>query len=255
MIRSLTSFTVWSVIRPILMTETESPAKIEFEVVPRDKVYQVVAKQLAQRITEQMKPGDLLPPERELVKMLGVSRSSVRDAIRSLEQMGLLEPRQGIGTVVCGTGATHANSLADALGKKRKMIEELLEMREMIEPGLARRAALNAAPDEIAEMEGILDRQAVKMRAGEPGVEEDTEFHYGIAVASHNSVILKVVDVLMGSLRDTRERSLQVEGRQEKSLAGHRQILAALKRGDAEGAEAAMHQHLHEVETIVLENL
>lgn len=237
------------------MIDTESPARVEFEAVPRGKVYQAVAKQLEQRITEEMKPGDLLPPERELVKLLGVSRSSVRDAIRSLEQTGLLEPRQGIGTVVCGTVATHANSLANALVTKRKMVEELLEMREMLEPGLARRAAFHVTQDELAGMESILERQTIKMCNGDLGVEEDTEFHYSIAVASHNSVILKVVDVLMDSLRDTRERALQVEGRQEKSLAGHRRILLALRRGDADEAERAMHQHLHEVEAIVMENL
>lgn len=241
--------------RTNLMIDPESPARIEFEAVPRGKVYQAVAKQLERRITEELKPGDFLPPERELVKMLGVSRSSVRDAIRSLELMGLLEPRQGVGTVVCGTGATHANSLASTLAEKRKMIEELLEVREVLEPGLARRAARNAAPDEIANMEDILERQEAKVRSGELGIDEDSEFHYSIAVASHNSTILKVMDVLMDLLRETRERSLEVGGRQEKSLAGHRRILSALKHGDAEGAEAAMHQHLKEVGTIVLKNL
>jgi GntR family transcriptional repressor for pyruvate dehydrogenase complex len=69
---------------------------------PRHKVYQEVARQLERRITEELKPGDLLPSERELVRILGVSRDSVRNAIRTLELMGLLEPRQGVGTVVCG---------------------------------------------------------------------------------------------------------------------------------------------------------
>ena len=88
---------------------TESPAKLGFEAIPRNKVYQEVAKQLERHITEELKPGDLLPPERQLVQMLGVSRSSVRDAIRSLELKGLLEPRQGIGTVVCDPDAAPAN--------------------------------------------------------------------------------------------------------------------------------------------------
>ncbi len=237
------------------MIDTESATRVEFEAMPRGKVYQAVAKQLERRITEEMKPGDLLPPERELVKMLGVSRSSVRDAIRSLELIGLLEPRQGVGTVVCGSGATHANSLASALAERRKMIAELLDVREMIEPSLARRAALNATPMEIADMEDILARQEAKMLAGKLGIEEDSEFHYTIALASHNSAILKVIDVLMDSLRETRERSLQVKGRQEKSLAGHRRILSALKRRDAQGAETGMRQHLHDVETIVLKTL
>jgi GntR family transcriptional repressor for pyruvate dehydrogenase complex len=237
------------------MMGTESPARVGFEAIPRNKVYHEVAKQLERRITEELKPGDLLPPERELVQMLGVSRSSVRDAIRTLELKGLLEPRQGIGTVVRSPSATPANPLATALLEKRKMVAELLDVRKMIEPPLAGRAALHASRDEIADMENILVRHEAKVRRGELGIEEDSEFHYSIALASNNSAILKVVDVLMDLLRETRERSLQVEGRQEKSLAGHRRILAALKRGDAAAAEAAMRRHLQEMEDIVLKKL
>jgi len=74
-------------------------------------------------------------------------------------------------------------------------------------------------------------------------------------LASDNRVVLKVVDVLMELLKKTRERSLQVEGRQQQSLAGHRRILAALKQGDAKAAEAAMRRHLEEIENIVLQKL
>jgi GntR family transcriptional repressor for pyruvate dehydrogenase complex len=237
------------------MFETESPAKTAFEAIPRHKVYQEVARQLERRITEELKPGDLLPSERELVQMLGVSRGSVRDAIRSLELVGLLEPRQGVGTVVCGPRNPSVHPLAEALFEKRRTVEELLDVRTMIEPTLARRAALNASPDEIAEMENILARQEAKTDRGELGTDEDSEFHYSIALASKNSAILKVVDVLMDLLREIRERSLQVEGRQETSLAGHRRILFALKKGDAAAAEAAMRRHLQEVENIVLKKL
>ncbi len=233
---------------------TESPAKLGFEAIPRNKVYQEVAKQLERHITEELKPGDLLPPERQLVQMLGVSRSSVRDAIRSLELKGLLEPRQGIGTVVCSPDAA-PGPLATALLEKRKMIAELLDVRNMIEPPLAGRAALHVSRDEIAEMEEILVRQEAKVRGGELGIDEDSEFHYNVALASNNSAVLKIVDVLMDLLRETRERTLQVEGRQEKSLAGHHRILSALKRGDAGAAEAAMRRHLQEVESIVLKKL
>jgi GntR family transcriptional regulator, transcriptional repressor for pyruvate dehydrogenase complex len=246
---------MWSVLRPMPIMGTESPARIGFEAISRNKVYQEVAKQLERRIAEELKPGDLLPPERQLVQMLGVSRSSVRDAIRSLELRGLLEPRQGIGTVVCSPDAAPDNPLATALLEKRKMVADLLDMRNMIEPPLAGRAALHISRDEIAEMEEILVRQEAKVRGGNLGIEEDSEFHYSIALASNNTAVLKVVDVLMDLLRETRERTLQVERRQEKSLAGHHRILSALKRGDAAAAEAAMRQHLHEVESIVLKKL
>ena len=119
----------WSVIRPLSMLTAESSARVGFETIPRNKVYQEVARQLERRISEELKPGDLLPPERELVRMLGVSRDSVRNAIRTLEVAGLLEPRQGIGTVVCSPTAKSTYPLADVLLEKRKMVAELLEVR------------------------------------------------------------------------------------------------------------------------------
>ncbi len=239
----------------IQMLAPQSPANVGFEAIPRNKVYQEVARQLERRISEELKPGDLLPPERELVRALGVSRDSVRNAIRTLELMGLLEPRQGIGTIVCNPAAKSDNPLAAALLEKRKMVAELIDVRKMIEPPLAGRAAVHITRDAIADMEDILVRQKAKVLQGELGIEEDSEFHYAIALASDNSVILKVVDVLMDLLRETRERSLQVEGRQEKSLAGHHRILSALKLGDAVAAEAAMRRHLQEIENVVLKKL
>jgi GntR family transcriptional repressor for pyruvate dehydrogenase complex len=122
----------------------------------------------------------------------------------------------------------------------------------MLEPPLAARAAANASAEEISEMEDILLRQEKKQSRGDAAIGEDAEFHYSIALASGNSVVLKVIDTLMDLLRDTREHSLQVEGRAQKSLAGHRRILAAVKRHDAEAAKSAMRRHIEDVEEIVL---
>jgi len=228
--------------------------KSDFEVIRRSKVYEEVAKQLERLILKKLQPGDKLPSERELAEMLGVSRSSIRDAIRSLELVGLVEPRQGAGTIVRELSAESlVNPFANALKHQQELVAELLDFRKMVEPPLASRAATHAAPDEISEMEEILQRQAGKLSRGELAIAEDSEFHYGIALASGNTVVLKVLDILMDLLRDTRERSLQVVGRQEKSLAGHRRILAAIKRRDAEGAKAAMRRHIEDVEEIVLD--
>ena len=232
--------------RPILNSE--------FESVRRAKVYEEVARQIERLILKKLQPGDKLPSERELAETLGVSRSSIRDAIRSLELMGLVEPRQGAGTVVLEISTESlVNPLANTLKRKEELIGELLDFRKMLEPPLAARAASHASADEISEMEEILERQQEKLRQGESAIAEDSEFHYSIALASRNSVVLKVLDTLMDLLRDTRERSLQVEGRQQKSLAGHRRILAAIKRHDAEDAKAAMRRHIEDVEEIVLD--
>jgi GntR family transcriptional repressor for pyruvate dehydrogenase complex len=230
-----------------------APAKVEFEAIRRNKVYEEVARQIQNHILEHLKPGDVLPPERELAQRFGVSRGSVRDAIRSLELVGLLEPRQGMGTVVCEPSAEAlASPLAAVLVQKRKLVGELLDVRKIIEPPLARRAALHATAAQIEEMEQILACQGEKVERGEMAVEEDSEFHYRIALAADNSVMLRMVDVLMDMLRETRRRSLQTSGRPQKSLASHRRILAALKRHDPVASESAMLRHLEEVEHIVL---
>ncbi|MFZ3263266.1 MAG: FadR/GntR family transcriptional regulator [Terriglobales bacterium] len=235
---------------------TITPAKLELEAIPRNRVYTEVAKQLQASIVDKLKPGDMLPPERELVQRFGVSRSSIRDAIRSLEAVGLLEPRQGVGTVVRELSADAVvNPVASVLLQKRKAIDDLMDVRNIIEPALAGRAALHASREQIAELQAILKRQEEKVRRDELTTEEDSSFHYTIAVAADNSVMLKLVHVLMDLLHETRERSLQVGGRQEKSLAGHRRILAALKQGNADEAEAAMRGHLSEIQKIVLNKL
>lgn len=239
-------------------SELRVPAtvKSEFEAIRRNKVYEEVAKQIERLILKKLQPGDKLPPERELAEILGVSRCSVRDAIRSLELVGLVEPRQGAGTIVREVSANSlVNPLAAVLVRRRQLVGELLDFRKMLEPSLAARAAMHASTEEIAEMEEILRRQEEKVQRGDVAIEEDSEFHYSVAMASDNRVVLKVLDILMGLLSKTRERSLQVEGRPQKSLAGHRRILVAIKRRDAAAAESAMRRHIQDIEQIVLNKL
>jgi GntR family transcriptional regulator, transcriptional repressor for pyruvate dehydrogenase complex len=225
----------------------------DFATVRRNKVYEDVARQIERLILKKLRPGDKLPSERELAELLSVSRSSIRDAIRSLELAGMVEPRQGAGTIVREISTNSlANPLANALKRKEELMGELLDFRRILEPPLAARAATHASPEEISEMESILERQEQKLRKGESTIAEDSEFHYSVAMASGNSVVLKVLDILMDLLRDTRERSLQVEGRPQKSLAGHRKILNAIRRHDAEAAKVAMRRHIEDVEEIVL---
>ena len=218
------------------------------------KVHEEVAKQLERLILKRLKPGDKLPSQGELAEMLQVSRGSIRDAIRDLELMGLIERRQGAGTFIREISAESlVNHFANALKHRRELVSELLDFRKMLEPPLAARAATHASAEEISEMEEILQRQEEKQGQGDAAIAEDAEFHYSVAMASGNSVVLKVLDILMDLLRDTRERSLQVEGRPQKSLAGHRRVLAAIKRHDAEAAKAAMRRHIEDVEEIVLD--
>ena len=233
-----------------------TPAKVEFEAIRRSKVYEEVARQIQNHIFESLKPGDVLPPERELAQRFGVSRSSVRDAIRCLELIGLLEPQQGRGTVVCEPSAEAVvGPLTAVIMQKRKLVKELLDVRKIVEPPLARRAALHVTDSLIGELEQLLERQSAKVRNGELAIEEDKQFHYLIALAADNAVLLQIVDVLMDTLQETREKSLQTGGRPLKSMASHWRILAALKHRDPAASEKAMRQHIEEIEAIVLRKL
>jgi len=228
-----------------------------FETVRKVRRYEQVAEQIRRMISEgALKPGDLLPPERELVAKLGVGRSSIRDAVRTLEVMGILEPRQGHGTVVRDLSADAlVVPLSLVLTRKRELVTELLDVRRMIEPGLAARAAKNATAEELEHMAAILERHEAKLRRGEQAMDEDSDFHYAIALAARNSVVLRVLDVLMDLLRESRSRSLQVPGRPQRSFDGHRRILRALQRRDSKAAEAAVRRHLKEIEEVVMRQL
>ncbi len=226
---------------------------VTLEPIRRTRVYEQVAARIQQLILEgELRPGDRLPTERELAERFRVSRSSVRDAIRVLQLMGLVEPRQGEGTVVRDLSPEAVvHPLASLLVRSRALLTDLLDVRKMIEPHLAARAAQHATEEEIRRLQTILDRQRAKAEQGELAVEEDSEFHYTIATAARNQVILRILDVLMDLLRTSRERSLQVPGRLQKSLEGHGRILAAIRRRDPAAAEAAMRRHLEEIEEVL----
>src|SRR5437879_3546242 len=150
-------------------------AKVEIEAVHKTKVYKTVADQLQRKIRDgQIKVGDWLPPERELAKMIHVSRSSLLDAIRNLAQLGLLEARHGEGTVVRDPSAESlVNPLATLIANQRELLSDLLEFRRMIEPTLAARAAAHASAEEITQMAEILGRQKEKVDRGELAIEEE----------------------------------------------------------------------------------
>lgn len=233
------------------------PPEPQFHAVRKGRRYEQVAAQIQGLIASgALRPGDRLPPERELAAKFGVGRSSLRDALRTLEVMGIIESRHGSGTVVRDLSTDSlVVPLASVLAQKRGLVAELLDVRRMIEPALAARAAANATQEELDRLEDILRRQTEKVRRGEPSIEEDSEFHYAIALAARNSVVLRVLDVLMDLLRESRARSLQVPGRPKGSLSGHRRILRAIKRRDGAAAEAAVRKHLKEIEEIVTRQL
>jgi GntR family transcriptional repressor for pyruvate dehydrogenase complex len=227
---------------------------LAFETVHRGRVYEQVLRQIREQIvTGRLKPGDKLPPERVLAQRFQVSRSSIRDAIQVLQTSRLVRSRQGGATAVCEVSADSLVSpLSQVLQDTHGLVAELMEARKMIEPLLAARAAANATDEDVARLEEVLRRQAEKMRRGEPIIEEDSDFHYAIAVAARNSVVRRMVDMLMDLLRENRVRGMQGPGRPARSLAGHKRVVDAIRRHDSRAAHAAMLRHIREIEKILM---
>jgi len=221
--------------------------------VRKTKVYAEVAAQIHRLIAEgRFKPDDRLPPERELAEVFGVSRTSVRDAIRVLETQGLVEPRHGEGTVVRHVPIDAiVKPLAGALAASKDLTADLFDMRKMLEPPLARAAAFRATAEDVQALEEIVVRQAACARAGTAAVDEDHAFHHRIATAAKNQVVLQMVAILLDLLRESHVRSAQAPGRAEKSLEGHRRILDAIRRRDPDGAAGEMRAHLEEIESVL----
>ncbi len=227
------------------------------EALPQGRNYEGVVEQIHQLIRDgHLKPGDKLPPEHKLMADFGVGRSSIRDAIRVLEVMGAVKVRQGGGTVVQDVSPrTIVIPLATMLSRRRALVAELMDLRLILEPPLARRAAKSVTAQDIAHLEEVLDRQREKVTLGQPAVEEDAEFHGIIARAGGNQVVLNVLDVLMELLQETRAQSLQLKTRSRQSVSSHGRILGALRKRDPAAAEAAMRNHIRSVEQTVRKRL
>jgi GntR family transcriptional repressor for pyruvate dehydrogenase complex len=218
------------------------------------RIYEEIVRQVKAMIAEgRLKGGDRLPPERDLAEKFVVSRTSVREALRALESLGLVEIRPGEGTFVREASVEALiEPLALLMVSQREAIGELFEARRLLEPSLAALAATRATPEEIQEMERILEEQAKEVMSGRTGLQQDAAFHAAIGAAAHNRAITRIAHGIMDLLTQSREDSLNTPGRPTRSHEDHRRILAAIAGRDADAARRAMLDHLEAVETLVL---
>lgn len=217
------------------------------------RIYEEIVRQVKALISEgRLKSGDQLPPERDLAEQFKVSRTSVREALRTLESLGLIEIRPGEGTFVREVSVESLiEPLAQVILSHREAVAELFEARRLLEPAIAGLAARRATRDEIQEMERILEDQAKAVAAGLTGLAQDAAFHAAIAGSARNRAITRLVNALMDLLTQSREESLQTPGRPTRSHEDHRRILDAIRRRDEAGAQRAMRDHLVAVEALV----
>jgi len=210
--------------------------------------------QMAQRIRDQIVDGDLsagdkLPNERRLAEQYGVSRTVVREAIKTLKQEGLIEVRPGTGTFVVdatGEALTQSLGLMLSLGKDKSLLD-IVEIREILEPEIAALAAQRATEEDIENMERAVRMMDENLEDIREYAVEDHSFHLALAKATQNTIIPRLIASIVDLLQELRERIALVDGARERGQMHHREIIEAVRSKDAATARAAMQEHLQQV--------
>ena len=231
----------------------ESVSQNEFRVVRKTRVSEEVIGQVRDLITSgRLKIGDRLPAERELAKTLQVGRSTVREAIRALESLGILQARSGEGTFLVSYPDEQKSVLITANAfQSWDNQRKLFEVRMVIEPDLAALAARRASFEQIVKMREILEEQEASVKRGTIDIKADTALHFLLAEAAGNEILLRMMDSLMNLLHETREASLRTTGRAVSSLKQHKAIVRAIEARDPAAAERRMRDHIKGMEKLV----
>jgi GntR family transcriptional repressor for pyruvate dehydrogenase complex len=212
-----------------------------------------IAEEVADRIRTLILDGTFpqaqpLPSERVLTEQFGVSRGSIRDALRMLETIGLIETQHGRGTFPRALTVDRLVApLASMMKFQHDLRDELLDVRRMFEPAVARVAAARATDEDFADLERIINAQQRKLKKGQSAIVEDTEFHAALARSTRNRVVVSLMATLNDLLVESRKLTLKQKGRPAKSIEGHETVVAALRRRDQEGAARAMYKHIDQI--------
>jgi len=199
-------------------------------------------------------PGTKLPSERELSEQFAVARTSVREALRALALLGLIEVRPGDGTYVATDSielAMRPISWALLTDRQRDTLFQLYEARKLLEVELAELAARRATPEDLATMETAIAR--MEQCLGDPleFAKADLDFHMAVARAGDNLILMKLVSAIRGLCLEAINTVLHIPDTAERALAYHRDVLAALQDRDPQRARTAMFEHLDNVEQVL----
>ena len=221
-----------------------------YKVIQSSRLYEQIVQQIEDSILKgELTEGSQLPAERELAEQFGVSRTAVREAIKALQEKGLVDAFPGRGTFV--TSGT-SNSMRRFLDRIIKTSEQdgwsyLVEVREIVEPEIAALAATRADMEDVAAMRQSVEKMDQAVRDSEAFIEADLDFHLALAEAAANPIVLSLIDSIIGLLREQRLQISHVEGGPERGQRYHHAILDAIERRDAHAARAAMQAHLWQV--------
>jgi DNA-binding FadR family transcriptional regulator len=215
-------------------------------IEPR-RLYQVVADQIAQLIrTDEYRPGDRLPAERDLVRQLGVSRPVVREAMIALELAGLVEVRSGSGVYVGERVSPAPVAGADAASSEVGPFD-LFEARLAIEGEVAAVAAENATGEDLTEMAAAIEQMRLAAQAGRPTKAANRRFHLAVAAAAKNPILLKVVLLLWNEMPKRGPIWAKLDARRllrPTRVTEHEIILRAIAAREPDHARAATRAHL-----------
>lgn len=216
-----------------------------FLSVPRT---QTTGQAVEQHIKELIKArrllaGDKLPPERQLAQRLGVSRSTLRAALLSLSEQGVITARQGSGWIVQPSREVVAANLAVYLSLEEVTFDELFAARQAIEPPIAASAAEHRTEAQISAMERCIQAMETTSEP-ESYLQADSDFHALLAAASQNAVFSLIIMPTFHLLHELRQRLASEHSVVSASHLEHRQILEAIRRQDPEAAKQAMLKHI-----------
>lgn len=232
------------------MTELSSKSS-GLQPIARVRIYEELERQLVEHIREaNLEIGDRLPTERELAARLEVSRASVRQAVVALEVKGVVEVRHGDGMYLRRIPGTDQSLMY--LLELRQRLPEVLEAREALECKIAELAARVRTDADMHAIDAALQHMAEQIDQGDIGAQGDAEFHGAVAAASHNTVLVHLMNVLAEQIHQTRVASLSEPGRPPRSLAAHQRIADAIRSQQPRAAKAAMRAHLKLVTDVQL---
>jgi GntR family transcriptional repressor for pyruvate dehydrogenase complex len=216
------------------------------------KIFEQIAEQIEQRILSgELHQGDRLPTERELAEQFQASRTAVREAMKILAQRGLIEMRPGRGTIVIdGAHQALQNSIGLVLKLNLREVggsENLVEVREILETQIAALATTRATEQDIAAMQEAIRQMDENIENADAFIDADNRFHEALALATHNTLILLLLNSIVHLLSEQRKLIFSTEGGPQRGQFHHRRILDAVTAHDPDAACNAMRAHLHQV--------
>ena len=228
-----------------------------FEPIPDNRALsEKIISQISDAIIGgQLEAGDRLPPERELAGQFGVSRTVIRDAVKTLAGRGILQVRRGAGIFVA-TGEEnmvfHLSTLSSVLPAQGAGLKDLFDVRRVLEAQGAEWAAHKRSAHHLERLRKILDDAYSHPEDPQVLSEKDAQFHVAIAEASRNLVLVRVMLTLLDLLATARRETLNIPGRARRSLEEHERLLEEIEARNPDGARWAMMAHLRSVEAAIL---